>query len=681
MPLAAALGLAVLAVNLAAVCPTFHWYDSAELVMAASTTGVPHQPGYPLYVILGKLAVTFFPFGEISWRLNVLSTVMAAVAAGLFFLTARSVFRCRPAAAAAGALLLSMASLFREVSLVAEVYTLEIVLLLAVTITALHPRRKVVFLSIMLAGFMISLRMTTMLYLVMLAVSAGLLKRLTRSWMSLGIAGLVFLIGLTPLFVTALRLPYETVLLDPLIPRTIATWLRTITARDFQPYFMVFSLPEILYRTKQLLILLFMSIGPIACLAALAGMQKLYRSQRPLFLFTLGSFVLNIGFLANFSTGEIHRMCLPALVMLSMWAVCGLQRLDDVLSKAVTRPVIRRGAITAGVIITLLYPAWEGYRLSYRNDISARSYGESVLKLAGPGGFILGDSNVSYRPPLFIQKMENRGSDRSLVVIDLFTDQVRKAIVKLKENHPEKLFFSPLMEPPGIAAGLLKHFHPVRYGPTCWLIPRWMHEANSPGLRRHTAASTFSGTCPFTLAPTVQLNGFSWKPAAARRGGLLELDYHWSLDSKPGQPVPETPLLLLRKAGSPVPVRRGLLVFHDVHTIGQWILPGSEKTTNGRRELRERTVLHIPHDLEPGAYEIIMGLGINATDTITGTDGLPLLQGRLWVPGVNPLSFQDYTQQFKLSYGQPGPYPLYEPLVSMPDADLTWHTLGALDIY
>ncbi|MBD3169192.1 MAG: DUF2723 domain-containing protein [candidate division Zixibacteria bacterium] len=37
------------------LCPAVYYWDSAELTVAAHTLGLPHSPGFPLYILLGKL--------------------------------------------------------------------------------------------------------------------------------------------------------------------------------------------------------------------------------------------------------------------------------------------------------------------------------------------------------------------------------------------------------------------------------------------------------------------------------------------------------------------------------------------------------------------------------------------------------------------------------------------------
>ncbi|MEM7330881.1 MAG: DUF2723 domain-containing protein [Chloroflexota bacterium] len=54
--------------------------DGAELITASFTLGVGHPPGYPVYVVLGKL-FSYLPVGSIAYRYNLFSAVSMSVAA------------------------------------------------------------------------------------------------------------------------------------------------------------------------------------------------------------------------------------------------------------------------------------------------------------------------------------------------------------------------------------------------------------------------------------------------------------------------------------------------------------------------------------------------------------------------------------------------------------------------
>jgi hypothetical protein len=62
--------------------PTVFWLDSSELAAASFELGIPHPPGHPLFVFLGKLA-TFIPLGTIAFRVHLMCAAMMAVSVGL----------------------------------------------------------------------------------------------------------------------------------------------------------------------------------------------------------------------------------------------------------------------------------------------------------------------------------------------------------------------------------------------------------------------------------------------------------------------------------------------------------------------------------------------------------------------------------------------------------------------
>lgn len=74
--------LGSLVMYLLTLAPDVTFEDSGELIAAAYNLGVPHQPGYPLFTLIGKI-FSMLPVGEVAFRLNLMSAVMSAVGAGL----------------------------------------------------------------------------------------------------------------------------------------------------------------------------------------------------------------------------------------------------------------------------------------------------------------------------------------------------------------------------------------------------------------------------------------------------------------------------------------------------------------------------------------------------------------------------------------------------------------------
>lgn len=124
------MGLALLA-YLPTLAPTITWRhggaDSGELAAAVATLGIPHPPGYPAYVLVGR-AWTFLPLGEeLAYRLNSFSAVGAALAAALTTLTIWQLGRSLSGwplwiGAMFGGLSLALAPLTWSQAIITEVY-------------------------------------------------------------------------------------------------------------------------------------------------------------------------------------------------------------------------------------------------------------------------------------------------------------------------------------------------------------------------------------------------------------------------------------------------------------------------------------------------------------------------------------------------------------------------------
>lgn len=68
------------------VQPTVPFWDCGEFSSASVWQQVPHPPGAPLFLMFGKLFQIIIPFGDIGWRINMLSVVTSALTILLLYL-------------------------------------------------------------------------------------------------------------------------------------------------------------------------------------------------------------------------------------------------------------------------------------------------------------------------------------------------------------------------------------------------------------------------------------------------------------------------------------------------------------------------------------------------------------------------------------------------------------------
>jgi uncharacterized oligopeptide transporter (OPT) family protein len=76
-------------VYLATLAPTVWFIDSGELAAVASTLGIAHPTGYPLFTIIGHI-FTLLPFSDSEiYKLNIMSAFFCALGVFVFFLLIR----------------------------------------------------------------------------------------------------------------------------------------------------------------------------------------------------------------------------------------------------------------------------------------------------------------------------------------------------------------------------------------------------------------------------------------------------------------------------------------------------------------------------------------------------------------------------------------------------------------
>jgi hypothetical protein len=120
------------------------WLDGGDFATAGFELGVPHATGFPLYVLLAKLAA-LLPLGSVAWRINLLSALAMAGAAWLWVrlwvgISQRDVWSDWPAMAV-GLLVLGLAPGFQLWARTADVYALHGLLVMAMSLLVAASRR------------------------------------------------------------------------------------------------------------------------------------------------------------------------------------------------------------------------------------------------------------------------------------------------------------------------------------------------------------------------------------------------------------------------------------------------------------------------------------------------------------------------------------------------------------
>ena len=202
-----------MAVYTVTLCRTVFWWDSGELIANIAVLGIPHRPGFPIYVLLGKL-LSLLPLWGFALRVNLLSSLYASLSMVVFYKVYReSVALFFPEAAKERRLVLLSGLSFVLVlgftysfwiqAVRAEVYSLNVLffsLLLYLSIIYIRERNvKHLFLFFLLLGLGLGNHHLSLLSTV--PAFCALFLTFARGsgvlWKRIPFCGLFFLLGLS----------------------------------------------------------------------------------------------------------------------------------------------------------------------------------------------------------------------------------------------------------------------------------------------------------------------------------------------------------------------------------------------------------------------------------------------------------------------------------------------------
>ena len=91
----------VAAVYLYTVAPTLSFWDCGEFISSAYTLAIPHPPGTPFYILLGRVWLMIFglisavlPISkEVAWHMNLLGLSFSVITVGLLYRLILKLFR------------------------------------------------------------------------------------------------------------------------------------------------------------------------------------------------------------------------------------------------------------------------------------------------------------------------------------------------------------------------------------------------------------------------------------------------------------------------------------------------------------------------------------------------------------------------------------------------------------
>lgn len=419
-----ALGVIVFALYFGTLSGHVGAADTFEFQVVMPQWGITHPTGYPLFVTLGKL-FSLLPLGSMAFRLNVLSAIVATLAAWLIYRLIVRLTSDRLSAAIA-TLLLAASPVFWSQAIVVEVYTLN-ALLVAVVLwllvrllenPAVGTQKRLIWALALTLGLALSHHFDSAI----LFVPAGLTLFITRpklpgkGWL---IATGWFLLGLAPWSLIYFRWPA----LHNGQWMTIGEWVGWITGQRFGGALnlALWSDPT---RWGIMLRLALEQFGWIGAVLAGLGLLVLIRRARWVALITFAAFAGYFFFGLVYNVPDISVFVIPLFLIMAVWIGVAIgaivQWAGERLPAAV--PVapdqVRRTAILVFSLLPILAVA-NNYAANDQHDLGAaqEAWGRYVLSLPIPDRAALLVDSEKIAPLYYLQVTEKLRPDLDIMVL------------------------------------------------------------------------------------------------------------------------------------------------------------------------------------------------------------------------------------------------------------------------
>ncbi|XP_041072977.1 transmembrane protein 260 isoform X1 [Carcharodon carcharias] len=420
--------------------------DSGELVTAACELGVAHPPGYPLFTLLARLAMTIFPLGSPVFRVNVLNAILGAATASLLFETAGRLSDSYSGGILAAGLF-AFSRLAWQWSVAAEVFTLNnffVSLLMVLTVRfstapTAGERSKLSLLGAFCCGLSLCNQHTIILY-VMYIVPWVLFKLHREKELSVRAVlrlGQCFGAGLLPY----LYLPISSYLNRARWSWGDQTTLRGLITHLLREEYGTFSLAKSESGSGLLQVWSFQmaqiktelsTIGAILAVAAilLQGFKSNSPQRSVLWLFTvmLCSYSLFFSWRANLDlskplfVGVVERFWLQSNLVVCVLAGCGLVSVCSILRRIMGNNALFHWAEWLSAITLITFQIHQNYRIcdQSNNDVVER-FARNLLGSMPTNATILVRGDLPGNSLRYLHYCEGQRPDLSLVDQEMMT--------------------------------------------------------------------------------------------------------------------------------------------------------------------------------------------------------------------------------------------------------------------
>ncbi len=445
------------------LCPTIYWEDSAAFVTAAATLGIPHSPGFPVYILLSKV-FTFIPFENVAWRVNFMSAFWGSLCLMLLFFILLKIetdfrkvkktgmgFRLITVSVA---LFFGFTTAFWAQTTRAEVYSLNLFFTLLVTYLLLFWHKQVKahlpnsFRWLALIFFVLGLSLTNHSLLMVTLIPAFLyfvFATETNSFINKEKLLSLFILGVAG-FSVYLYLPIRSNL-NPVLnwgkPGSLSEMWSFITrSHDIGS---TINLPTFSFFNNLKMILSFIVTQfyiPLVILAVM-GWVKIWESSRKLFSLLTAIFVLNLSvsaWAADFSTRNLDLLgyLLPSLAMFTIFVSTGVNFIWEIIYNWFKEFKIKvpNLAVLSLILIIPLFQFLKNYPQENKSRTTfAYDYASAIAETVQPNAIIFPADDNTLTTLWYLTLVDK--NPKNLKIISTNSVAINSYIAQVQDLYPD----------------------------------------------------------------------------------------------------------------------------------------------------------------------------------------------------------------------------------------------------
>ena len=308
--------------------------DTVKFQFIGKILGIPHATGFPLYLIINHFFTTYIPFKTLAFRANLLSAVCSIIACCIMYRIFCDLFKKSIRVSLLSSFIFALTFTFWSQSLIAEVYTLNIVFLSSVLyffIGWYKTKNKTYFLTAC-AFYALSfsnhpVMITLLPALIFLVYITD--KTLFYNWKIIFMI-LLFILASFSFYFYFIHQTHnpDNPYIEVATPN-LKSLFEYICGSQFKVRYFAFSLLTLLAWRLPLFLIMFLREFHIGFIAIFYGVRQLYKSDKKLNMFLLIGLVTNVIWAINYDIDEVFVYPMISYFIMAIYLGLGLDHLME----------------------------------------------------------------------------------------------------------------------------------------------------------------------------------------------------------------------------------------------------------------------------------------------------------------------------------------------------------------